>query len=600
MAWFLPFLALAAAAGYVSLYAVENGNLQHFKGFKDLSGQFCLPSTDTQYIYFCMDRAGDLNVSHAVCVAYCPNDTLAEHNPQCGHKEGFGGIPGSVILPGIPGSAPRSSYTTKPHFDMMCAPVDTGLRTQVAGYLVQARHNFVKHLVLSHFDAAVLCVVVTVIVSYIYLNFLWYCASMLVWIGLALTASILTILGIYLLGWMKSVGLAPRSWVSDANFDANPMIGMVFLVLGISLACCSMRMSSSINQAMECLEEAVDCVMDTPSLKLQPLVHVVLQILTILPIVACIVLLLSCQDVSFAYGQHGTTAHFLLLTRTQCIYLGVLVCLFIWMQQINIALSAFVLAYITQIWFYNGGAEGDGYVPASTLCRAYCVCLRYHFGTVIKGAFLHGLTWPVRELLGFIVGLAEMRLNVVSACVSTGCCFCIAAYDRYLEPLSPDTFIEVALNARPFMPSARAHLHIVDAEEGAKRILHGAGRVFQLVGFALISMTGAVCVCLIRLFDGGFYLQGDSRQVYYARCVFLCLGFTISAVVAAPFMTLFRVVADTMLYNRTVEELRAIKAQQWTWGSTWCCARGKYDAFELGDLEDDAYSTPRAEHSRHR
>lgn len=45
------------------------------------------------------------------------------------------------------------------------------------------------------------------------------------------------------------------------------------------------------------------------------------------------------------------------------------------------AISDFVIMYTTQLWVFTGGlTQRGGHAPCCSLMRAYCTCLRYHFG----------------------------------------------------------------------------------------------------------------------------------------------------------------------------------------------------------------------------
>lgn len=554
------FAAALAANAYVVRYALAHGNLQHFRAFVDLRGEYCIGNTSDRYLYFCENHPGKLNTTHPVCVSSCPNDTLVNHSFAC---ESYGFF------------ANTTDYPTEPHFGMMCRPMPSKLKAQVAQYTIQTRHSFVKRVATDHFEAIVALFFITVIASYIYLEFLGRCAHVVVWSGLVIAMLVPLGAGMHLMGWLTWVGLVPRPYEIAPNLDANPIIGAILLFIGSSFACCGMQMSASVDEAMQCLEDSIYIVMSTPVLQWQPVIDLTFNIASNAMTVVGFVWILSCQDISLVFGHHSSFVNILLLTKEQCAYLAVLIFVFFWIQQTNYMMSKFVITFITQIYYFNGGDEGEG-VPTRALGQAYWAVSRYHLGSMAKGALTVGLTRPLRLLLGILVGFTDLKANAVGIMVNAVCCLCFRMYRECLEQINADALIEVALNATPFTKAALTHKAVIDKEVDTKRILHGATRVFQWAGMVLIGVIGAVAICTLRESMGGYEVTSP-RQHMLARLTFLCVGVVISVSVCFPFMMLFDTIADTILYIRTVEKLRSVRRQKWSWPqdilSCVCCAR---------------------------
>jgi len=426
--------------------------------------------------------------------------------------------------------------------------------------------SFIAKVIVERWQAAVACIFITVMAAYTYLAFVGRFAHIVVWAGIISTLLVCMGAGLYLLGYIPGVSL--KYVDQTVRTEARYVLGSVLCVVALSIGCCSCRMSKSVDHALQCLEDSIGCVMNIAVLRFEPFVHLLLCLLPSGPLAIATLLLISSQDVHEFGSQQGLLQQRVhRLSHGQDALLAMLLFMWVWIIEINLALSDFVLSYTVQLWLLGWRTSKGGQNMLGSFLRAYWVAARYHLGTLIFGSLVIVVVRPVRLVVSVVVSFSEMKANPVGQALGAVCCCCAACFETYLEPIHQLAFVEVVSNSRPFCRAADAALDILDCETDTKRVMHGALKTFQLAGGALITAIGALTMsCMPQHVDSG-------------RMILLLIGGTIGACVSHPFVLTIDIVADTLLYCRTVDELRQRTTPWEDWSpdvlSLVCCSRGK-------------------------
>jgi hypothetical protein len=224
----------------------------------------------------------------------------------------------------------------------------------------------------------------------------------------------------------------------------------------------------------------------------------------------------------------------------------------LWVDETLNAISQFVLAYATSIWYFCE-VKPEGKVGKPKLCgvftllRGFFYCIFYHLGTVAFGAFLVAVLRLARYILNFVAKQAKAGGNPAAAALANACACCLKCFEEIVKFMNKNAYIDCAINSNSFIPAAKDAFKVLTSNAGAVAILNGATFVFQLAGVGAVTAgTGALCYTLATKVS----YWSDPVREHYIEDPVLIAGFAsfIGFIVSFTFMLVFDMVADTMLF----------------------------------------------------
>merc|ERR1712190_639849 len=123
------------------------------------------------------------------------------------------------------------------------------------------------------------------------------------------------------------------------------------------------------------------------------------------------------------------------------------------------AISLFVIAYTVELWYFKAGASGGA--ACCGLCRAYCVGIEHHLGTLVCGAFLISTLRFARIVVGIFARQASDTGNPVGECLGFFCSCIVNCFQRWLEHVNKNAYMDVAMNSTGFCVAARHALEVL-------------------------------------------------------------------------------------------------------------------------------------------
>ncbi|CAE7944546.1 Ctl2, partial [Symbiodinium sp. KB8] len=371
-----------------------------------------------------------------------------------------------------------SGYPSHPFVNMVCLPWVANLKMQTEEFIQKTPLVRYFATLINAYQPLIVAAITGIVLSYVYITLLRFRASILVRGGLAtLILGPLSFGAYFIWCWRKEH--CPMSTGDKLGDGAS---GFGFLIIGLTFLAVSCNLEHNVEMAISCIEWSCKAVLETPSLKLEPVLALACRgVVDGASILLIAWIWTSELDDKDTFKMQYQT----LLPPQSELQLGMCAIVAFWCLWTNwiiTALSDFVIMYTTEQWFFNGGMEGTGHAPCCSILRAYFVCLRYHFGTMVLGGATVGSIQPLRLALGFVHAAVEMESNSVLAVLSC-CCNCVSdLYTLYLEPLSRNAYMDLALNARDFWDSAAHALEVNSFQADTIHILNGATWLFQVAG----------------------------------------------------------------------------------------------------------------------
>jgi len=217
----------------------------------------------------------------------------------------------------------------------------------------------------------------------------------------------------------------------------------------------------------------------------------------------------------------------------------------LWLVEMANSMSQFVVSYAVILWYYH--PKPKGYGPSVPLIRGAIVGCFFHLGTIAFGAFLIATLRLIRIILMWLSRQAKADGNSVGKALAACCTCCITLVQRYVEFLTKNAYIDVALSSTPFLTAAQNSFGFLTSDTGKVAILNGACFVVSTgVVVGVFVMTGALTWLLVTTNSR----WTDPTSAHYVEDPYFVAGLTatIGGSVAICFMVLFDHTADTLLY----------------------------------------------------
>lgn len=176
-----------------------------------------------------------------------------------------------------------------------------------------------------------------------------------------------------------------------------------------------------------------------------------------------------------------------------------------WMSQFIIGCQHFIIAGSIATWFFTRN-KNDLESPIS---RSFWYLIRYHLGSIALGSFLIAVVQIVRTLLKALQYFVNNPENKITTCLFNSCQCCLACFERFLQYLTRNAYIEVAMCGYSFCEGGQKAFGLLS--NNALRVL-----AINSVGDFVI-LLGKVFVVLATVLIGTEMIQVYEFQSFTGR-----------------------------------------------------------------------------------
>ena len=381
----------------------------------------------------------------------------------------------------------------------------------------------------------------TLVCAVIYVMFVARFVREIIWTGLILVALLPFGVGLHMFQ-------CHRNGSCGYVFPEGPT-GWVLVTLSAILFIGICRSSAEIQKAIVCMRWSCNCVTSVQVLKLSPLLRTIWECSVIVSHAYILLCLLSMD----AMGQ--TPGH--PLTVLGDVGSTVMVALMmIWNVGIAHQINNMALIYTAQTWFFQGGMNQHR-ASQPSIAYGYWIAFRYHLGTCTFAGLMILFMSPIRLPLKLLTSLMQQRQNPVGLLIWVCFGWIEDCFYNNLEGVSSHSIFDTVLQSNSWCEGVKHSTAVIYAESAGAvgRVLKDATWIFELAGVGIFaSSTYMITQIVIKQSD--YFHNPESRG-------FIALPYTaswvcmfISIMFSYPFMDLFRIVSDCILYCRTVEKQR--------------------------------------------
>lgn len=205
----------------------------------------------------------------------------------------------------------------------------------------------------------------------------------------------------------------------------------------------------------------------------------------------------------------------------------------IWISEFILACQQMTVAGSVVIYYFT---RDKSQLPITPILSAVMQLMRYHLGTVAKGAFIITLVEIPRLTLSYISTQLKGSENACARCMLKSCVCCLWCLEKCLSYLNQNAYVATAINSTSFCTSARDALIIL--AENALRVA-----TINSVG-DFVLFLGKVLIVSCTAFAGVLALNYQREYtVWVLPLIIVCL---FAFLVAHCFLSIFEMVVDVL------------------------------------------------------
>ncbi|KAL6466607.1 hypothetical protein MHYP_G00244110 [Metynnis hypsauchen] len=205
----------------------------------------------------------------------------------------------------------------------------------------------------------------------------------------------------------------------------------------------------------------------------------------------------------------------------------------IWVSEFILACQQMTVAGAVVTYYFT---RDKSQLPLTPLLSSVMSVMRYHLGTVAKGAFIITLVEIPRLILTYIHNQLKGSENSCARCMLKACVCCLWCLEKCLSYLNQNAYVATAINSTSFCTSARDAFIIL--AENALRVA-----TINSVG-DFVLFLGKVLIVSCTAFAGVLALNYQREYtVWVLPLIIVCL---FAFLVAHCFLSIFEMVVDVL------------------------------------------------------
>uniref|UniRef100_A0A8C2AH28 Choline transporter-like protein n=1 Tax=Cyprinus carpio TaxID=7962 RepID=A0A8C2AH28_CYPCA len=205
----------------------------------------------------------------------------------------------------------------------------------------------------------------------------------------------------------------------------------------------------------------------------------------------------------------------------------------IWISEFILACQQMTVAGAVVTYYFT---RSESQMPFTPIVSSVLRLMRYHLGTVVKGAFIITLVEIPRLILTYIHSQLKGKENACARCMLKACICCLWCLEKCLTYLNMNAYTATAINSTNFCTSARDALFIL--AENALRVA-----AINSVG-DFVLFLGKVLIVSCTAFAGVLALNYQREYtVWVLPLIIVCV---FSFLVAHCFLSIFEIVVDVL------------------------------------------------------
>jgi len=207
---------------------------------------------------------------------------------------------------------------------------------------------------------------------------------------------------------------------------------------------------------------------------------------------------------------------------------------YLWNNAFLMACGQCVIAGSVGVWFFTPNKEkGKVFAFRDAIRNVF----KFHTGSLACGSFILAVVKFIRYLMMWLEKQAKAQKNKVVALILKCLQYLIWCFERFIEFINKNAYIQVALKGTSFCKSAWNAWKIIVANMARFGVVAILGRVITIIGYFFVMLFTVVL--------GFFIVKGMHPEI--SPAVPLMLYVITSYIVGKLYMSVFGLAVDTSL-----------------------------------------------------
>mmetsp|Transcript_120354 Transcript_120354/g.268982 ORF Transcript_120354/g.268982 Transcript_120354/m.268982 type:complete len:672 (-) Transcript_120354:48-2063(-) len=567
------FLVFFCGMGYIYASARSQGNLAKLTHGFDWRGTICGVDEGVRhrpFLFWCAPGGGDvedLSLMDGICVPKCPGGNATES--WCpGQARPFEyGTPEEadtkqVVIGMVRNLTRRPDYTSTEALGYCFPTKDLVLLNKIVArtHVTSLTKQFflAGHGALESWRFLLGVAGACIVLGYAFLFVLWSCFEKLLYV---------LVTGTHLLLLLAAGGLAYVGYFDEHNFFATyfsentarlcawtccAVVSLVWVLFCI--LCCYSKGAMSVT--VDSVQATCEVIAKLPTMLLQPLVHSLVVISTLLALLYGFAWVLSTGKVHpqgeplrqggiEIQGMHRSFE----FTGYQWACLAYWVFGTVWILEVVNALGQFAISHAVVIFACFDTRE---FLP---MLHGYWAGLVYHLGTLAFGGFVIGCLKILAAVCAFLArqtrdehGLPTMVTRVVCCC----CAYCFLCVERLLTMVNDLVYTDVALQGSGYIEAAENVVRIAANNPATYAAIKGSATAVRVLGVTTIGGFGTF-LSYRALSSSALHMELDG--VFAGASSMLQTSNILGTTIASGFVCFYVAMAFMMVFYQTTYTL---------------------------------------------
>jgi len=209
----------------------------------------------------------------------------------------------------------------------------------------------------------------------------------------------------------------------------------------------------------------------------------------------------------------------------------------LWIVAFMVSFNVFWIASATVIWFFNQGKDQEEGKKSKSnpCCTGLCWASFYHLGSIAFGSFILAVIWAIQIIMAYIdrkMKDAQAKNKCIELIFKYVHC-CLACFERLIQFLNKQAYIQVALTNKSFCPAAWKAFTVVLSHMVDFSMLALIGNFFMYMAIALIMFGSAAIIWLIMTQTDLF---NNLSSIWFPIIICLVQGWVIGKVFTSIYL----------------------------------------------------------------
>ena len=337
-----------------------------------------------------------------------------------------------------------------------------------------------------------LSIFICLIVTFIYISLMHYCAFWLSWISVGLIQVSLILIGYFAMDYRKDqIALDPAykeesmaTWLNWITWLSFIFAGIYYIVIACSF--------QSLRVAVAVIQTASSFVADSKRLIFVPLLYFGIGIMFSIMFVAGLVCVASIGDISVETNGYEYQQKDIVWSDATRYQFYFMIFGFLWIVAFIMAVNEFVIIVTAITWYYSDKdkPDDDGIPGDSDVSVGMKWSIRYHPGTLAAGSLIVAIVWIIRIIFEYIAKKMEGATggNGCTKCLVSCMRCCLACFDRFIRYINRNAYIYCALSGESFCSSAINSFILILKNAAKFGFVDGIAGCFMFIAKFFISI----------------------------------------------------------------------------------------------------------------